>query len=117
MTSRVAAGEAPIRYLDAHAVATCLPSPAELLTLAELALRSLVAGAQVPPKAAVSGGGVFAHAMPARLERAAVPGGGSGADLLGMKWIAGASTNRARGLPAMAALIMLGDPDTGVPVA
>ena len=122
----------PIRYLDAAAVAAHLPGPQELIALAELALRSLVNGADVPPKAGIGDpDGRFAHAMPARLRGALVPPDAAGPtstaegiaadvpvrDLLGMKWIAGGPGNRTKGLPAMSALIVLADPDTGVPVA
>src|SRR3712207_4217102 len=109
---------ATLRYLDAAAVAASLPGPSELVELGALALRSLEGGAQVPPKAAVTDpAGTFAHAMPAHLAAAAVPGGGGAADLLGMKWIAGSSANRSRDLPAMSALIVLSDPPTGLPLA
>jgi ornithine cyclodeaminase/alanine dehydrogenase-like protein (mu-crystallin family) len=92
---------------------------AELVDLAELALRSLVSGAEMPERAALPPGpeGVFAGAMPARLRAADVAGGGARADLLGMKWIAGGAGNRARGLPALASLIVLDDPETGAPIA
>jgi ornithine cyclodeaminase/alanine dehydrogenase-like protein (mu-crystallin family) len=106
-----------IRYLDGDAVTAHLPGPRDLIALAELALRSLVVGAEVPPKAGINDpDGRFAHAMPARLVAGAVPEAGSGAsptDLLGLKWIAGAPGNRAAGLPAMSALIVLSDPVTG----
>jgi ornithine cyclodeaminase/alanine dehydrogenase-like protein (mu-crystallin family) len=120
---------APIRYLDAATVAAHLPGPRELIGLAELALRSLVGGADVPPKAGLGDpDGRFAHAMPARLMAGRVPTGATEAgaqgidavaagDLLGMKWIAGGPGNRAAGLPAMSALILLSDPGSGMPVA
>ena len=108
-----------IRYLDGASVRAALPSQEELVDLAELALRSLVSGAQMPERAAVAPGpeGVFAGAMPARLRAAEVAGGGATSDLLGMKWIGGGTGNRARGLPALASLIVLDDPSTGAPVA
>ena len=107
------------RYLDGASVRAALPSQEELVDLAELALRSLVSGAQMPERAAVAPGpeGVFAGAMPARLRAAEVAGGGATSDLLGMKWIGGGTGNRARGLPALASLIVLDDPSTGAPVA
>ena len=108
-----------IRYLDGASVRAALPSQEELVDLAELALRSLVSGAQMPERAAVAPGpeGVFAGAMPARLRAGEVAGGGATSDLLGMKWIGGGTGNRARGLPALASLIVLDDPSTGAPVA
>ena len=62
----------------------------------------------VRPRPATS----FAHAMPAHLR-----GQGAQDDLLGMKWIAGFATNNARGLQALNAVVLLNDPETGVPVA
>lgn len=109
---------AALRYLAAADVAEALPPPAELVDLAELALRSLVAGADNPPNAVIADpDGRFAFAMAARLTAAAVPGGGADADLLGTKWIAGSPRNRAAGLPALSALVILSDPASGVPVA
>jgi ornithine cyclodeaminase/alanine dehydrogenase-like protein (mu-crystallin family) len=108
-----------VRYLDAATVRGALPAPAELVDLAELALRSLVGGAEVPEKAGLVPGsnGLFAHAMPARLVAADVPGGGARADLMGLKWIAGGPANRSAGRPALAALIVLNDPETGDPLS
>ena len=58
--------------------------------------------------------GSFAHAMPAHLRG----GDQSGAeDLVGMKWIAGFPSNNALGLPALSALVVLNDPDSGAPIA
>ncbi|CAN5446931.1 hypothetical protein BH24CHL9_BH24CHL9_14760 [soil metagenome] len=108
-----------MRYLDAAAVTASLPTPTEMVDLAEVVLRSLVAGAEVPEKAGLSPGssGVFAHAMPAQLRATEVSGGGVSRDLMGLKWIAGGPANRAAGLPALAALIVLNDPATGMPLA
>jgi ornithine cyclodeaminase/alanine dehydrogenase len=50
--------------------------------------------------------------MPAHL-RASDPQ----ADLVGMKWVAGFGTNSAAGLPAISAVVVLNDPETGVPIA
>jgi ornithine cyclodeaminase/alanine dehydrogenase len=58
--------------------------------------------------------------MPAAL-RPAAGGTGAGAetadDLLGIKWVAGFPANRARGLPAIHAVVVLSDPETGEPRA
>ncbi len=50
----------------------------------------------------------FINAMPAYLPR-------KGA--CGMKWISGFPTNVAKGLPALASLLVLNDPETGFPIA
>ena len=73
-----------------------MPPLDERLRLAERTMVALVADAELPPKIGVHPrpGGSFAHAMPAYL-RGADPAGAD--DLVGMKWIAGFPTNRARG--------------------
>jgi ornithine cyclodeaminase/alanine dehydrogenase-like protein (mu-crystallin family) len=38
-------------------------------------------------------------------------------DLVGMKWVAGFSTNNAVGLPSISAVVVLNDPETGLPTA
>lgn len=101
------------RYLSAADVAASMPPVGERLELAERAMTALVADAELPPKIGVHPrpGGSFAHAMPAVLRD---PAGG---DLLGMKWVAGFPDNRAAGLPAIHAVVILNDPTTGVPRA
>lgn len=86
------------------------------LALAERTLIALVADAELPPKIAIHPRpeGSFVHAMPAHLRG---PEADGGADLVGMKWVAGYATNNDRGLPAINALVVLNDPQTGLPLA
>ena len=65
---------------------------------------------EMPPKPALHpGGGAFIHAMPA-LVRGEV-------GLAALKWVAVYNTNPARGLPALAALLVLSDAADGQPLA
>jgi len=50
--------------------------------------------------------------MPAHLRDASPDG-----DLVGMKWVAGYATNNALGLPGISAVVVLNDPETGLPIA
>jgi ornithine cyclodeaminase/alanine dehydrogenase-like protein (mu-crystallin family) len=77
---------------------------------------ALVADADLPPKIAVHPRprDSFAHAMPAYLR--GLENDGS-ADLLGIKWVLGFPENRAAGLPAIVATVLLNDPRTGLPLA
>lgn len=106
----------PLRYLDADDVRAAMPSVDERLELAEWTMTALATpgASELPPKIGVHPRpeGSFAHAMPAHLR-----GADAGADLLGMKWVAGFGGNRALGLPAIHALVVLNDAATGVPVA
>jgi ornithine cyclodeaminase/alanine dehydrogenase len=106
----------PLRWFGADDVAAAMPPLDERLRLAELTMTALArsGGGDLPPKVAVHPrpSGSFAHAMPAHL-RAETPAG----DLVGMKWVAGFSSNGALGLPAINAVVVLNDPETGVPVA
>jgi ornithine cyclodeaminase/alanine dehydrogenase len=103
----------PVRYLSAADVTQAMPPVAERLALAERTLTALVADAELPPKIGVHprAAGSFAHAMPAVLRD---PGG---ADLLGIKWVAGFPDNRTSGLPAISAVVILNDATTGRPRA
>lgn len=106
----------PLRYLSSDEVLAAMPPLDERLALAERTMTSLVSDAELPPKIGVHPRqeGSFAHAMPAYL-RGADPAGAD--DLLGVKWVTGFGANRALGLPAISALVILSDPTTGRPVA
>jgi ornithine cyclodeaminase/alanine dehydrogenase-like protein (mu-crystallin family) len=108
--------DAGLRYLSAADVAAAMPDVAERLALAEQTLVALVADAELPPKIGVHPRpeGSFGHAMPAYL-RGADAGGAD--DLVGMKWVTGFGANRARGLPAISAVVVLNDATTGRPEA
>ncbi len=108
----------PIRYLSATDVLEAMPPVAERLDLAERTMTALVRDAELPPKIGVHPrpAGSFAHAMPAAL-RPAERRSETDGDLLGIKWVAGFPDNRARGLPAIHAVVVLSDPSTGQPQA
>jgi ornithine cyclodeaminase/alanine dehydrogenase-like protein (mu-crystallin family) len=107
-----------IRYLSAADVMAAMPPVAERLDLAERTMTALVADAELPPKIGVHPrpAGSFAHAMPASL-RPGASDGSTDRDLLGIKWVTGFADNRAAGLPAIHAVIVLSDPGTGTPRA
>jgi ornithine cyclodeaminase/alanine dehydrogenase-like protein (mu-crystallin family) len=104
--------DAPIRYLGAADVERALPGVEQRLGLAERSMIALLGDADMPPKVAVHPRprDSFAHAMPAYLRGPAADGSH---DLLGIKWVTGAPDNRAAGLPALAATVLLSDPTTG----
>jgi alanine dehydrogenase len=103
-------------YLDAAQVEAALPPIGEQLELARRTLVALVEDADLPPKIAVHPRpeGSFGHAMPAWLRG---PQEDGSADLLGIKWVLGFPGNRAAGLPAIVATVLLNDPLTGLPLA
>jgi ornithine cyclodeaminase/alanine dehydrogenase-like protein (mu-crystallin family) len=95
---------------DVEAAAVTMPQIIERL---ETAFKERGAGrAEMPPKPGIhpgpSGSDSFIHAMPASIPalRAA-----------GMKWVSGFPGNPARGLPYISGLLILNDPETGLPVA
>ena len=106
----------PLRYLAAADVIACLPPLHQQIRLAERAMIGLATGAELPPKIGLHPrpADSFVHAMPAYLRGPAADGS---ADLVGMKWIAGFPTNAAARLPALHGLVVLNDPQTGLPVA
>jgi ornithine cyclodeaminase/alanine dehydrogenase len=105
-----------LRFFSAADVAEAMPDLDARLALAERTLIALVADAELPAKIGVHPRPAesFVHAMPAHL-RGADPAGTE--DLLGVKWVAGFATNNDRGLPAINALVILNDAQTGLPTA
>lgn len=101
-------GAPALHYLSAADVERCLPPLEERLELARRALVALGRGeAEMPPKIGVHPrDGSLIHAMPAWLRKE---------DLVGLKWIAAFPGNRAHHLPAINGIVVLNDPETGVP--
>ncbi len=63
----------------------------------------------MPPKPGIhTQPDAFIHAMPAYIEAM---------DAAGMKWVSGYPANPAAGLPYISGLLVLNDPETGIPVA
>ncbi|HEU4449521.1 MAG TPA: hypothetical protein VFR63_06030 [Gaiellaceae bacterium] len=99
-----------VLFLSRADVARLLPGIPEQLDLVERAYRSLAAGrVELPPKPGVHPRkDSFLHAMPAYLRDE---------DVVALKWVAGYPANKERGLPYITGLVILNDPETGVPLA
>ena len=93
-----------------------MPPLDERLRLAELTMTALARpeASQLPPKIAIHPRpeASFVHAMPSHLR-----GEDASGDLVGMKWVAGYATNTALGLPGIHAVVVVNDPETGIPTA
>jgi alanine dehydrogenase len=97
-------------YLTREEVSRLLPALPEQLDLVEETYRAVGAGrVELPPKPGIHPRpDSFIHAMPAYLRDD---------DVAALKWVAGYPTNKERGLPYITGLIVLNDPETGLPVA
>ena len=97
-------------YLSRAEVATLMPPVGEQLDLVEETYRAVGAGrVELPPKPGIHPRpDSFIHAMPAYLRDD---------DVAALKWVAGYPANKERGLPYITGLIVLNDPETGVPAA
>ncbi len=83
----------------------------EIICLVEAAFHQKGLGkVEMPPKPGIhpGGGDNFIHAMPAY-----IPEMGSA----GIKWVSGFPGNKERGLPYITGLLILNDPETGMPLA
>ena len=64
---------------------------------------------EMPPKPGIHPRvDAFIHAMPAHIPRLGAAG---------IKWVSGYWSNRDRGLPYISGLLILNDPDTGIPIS
>jgi len=99
-----------IIYLSAQDVRSVAPSMSDVIDAVERMFCEKAAGSvEMPPKPGIHPSeDAFIHAMPAYIPalRAA-----------GMKWVSAYPSNPAAGLPQIAGLIILNDPDTGLPTA
>jgi len=86
-----------------------LPMSAILIALEEMFREKGEGRVEMPPKPGIHPRpDAFIHAMPAY-----IPALGSA----GMKWVSGFPDNQRRGLPYITGLLILNDPETGVPLA
>lgn len=99
----------PLTYLSAVDVATLLPAVREQLELVREAYGAMAAGeAEVPATPQLHPReGTFLHAMPAYL---------SGRDVASVKWIGGNPANAASGIPYINGLVIVSDPESGLPL-
>jgi ornithine cyclodeaminase/alanine dehydrogenase-like protein (mu-crystallin family) len=96
-------------YLSSEDVARVGLPIAEIIATVEAAFGEKGEGrAEMPPKPGIHPmPDAFIHAMPAYL---------SGMGAAGMKWVSGFPENKNRGLPYISGLLILNDPDTGLPI-
>ena len=99
-----------ILYLSKNEVAECGLTMPEVIEAVEQAFREKGEGrVEMPPKPGVhSRPNSFIHAMPAYI---------AATGALGVKWVAGYPENSKRDLPYISGLVVLNNPDTGLPLA
>jgi ornithine cyclodeaminase/alanine dehydrogenase len=92
---------------DVEAAGVTMP---EIIQTLEIAFREHAEGrVEMPPKPGVhSQPDAFIHAMPAYIPALRA---------IGVKWVSGYPGNAGRGLPYIGGLLVLNDPDTGLPLA
>ncbi len=98
-------------YLSQADVASAGLTMAEIIDLVETAFGEKGKGrVEMPPKPGIhpGGGDNFIHAMPAY-----IPAMNSA----GVKWVSGFPENHKRDLPYITGLLILNDPETGLPIA
>jgi ornithine cyclodeaminase/alanine dehydrogenase-like protein (mu-crystallin family) len=98
-------------YLSQADVASVGVTMAEVIDALEIAFREKgESRVEMPPKPGIhpGGGDNFIHAMPAYIPAL---------DSAGIKWVSGFPDNRDRGLPYITGLLILNDPETGLPIS
>ncbi|MBW1977390.1 MAG: ornithine cyclodeaminase family protein [Deltaproteobacteria bacterium] len=100
-----------VLYLSKADVSAVGVSMKEIIEALEIAFREKGEGrAEMPPKPGIHPGGEdnFIHAMPAYIPAL---------KSAGVKWVSGFPENFKRGLPYITGLLILNDPETGLPVS
>jgi alanine dehydrogenase len=99
-----------VRVLSRSLVASLLPPVLQQLDLVEETYVAMAAGdVELPPKPGIHPRvDTFIHAMPAYLRHS---------DVAAMKWVSGYPSNPSRGLPYITGVIVVNDPNTGLPLA
>ncbi|MFO7681511.1 MAG: ornithine cyclodeaminase family protein [Chloroflexota bacterium] len=103
--------EHKILYLSQHDVVSTGLEMAEIIQLLEKAFDEKGQGrVEMPPKPGIhpGGGDNFIHAMPAYIPAL---------HSAGVKWVSGFPGNAQKGLPYITGLLILNDPETGIPLA
>jgi len=103
--------EKQLLYLSRADVVSVGVTMAEIINLLETAFREKGEGrVEMPPKPGIhpGQGDNFIHAMPAY-----IPAMNSA----GIKWVGGFPDNHKRGLPYITGLLILNDPETGLPIS
>ncbi|MBU2497532.1 MAG: ornithine cyclodeaminase family protein [Proteobacteria bacterium] len=98
-------------YLSQADVVSVGLSMAEIIEALEIAFREKGEGrTEMPPKPGIhpGGGDNFIHAMPAYIPAL---------NSAGLKWVSGFPENHKRGLPYITGLLILNDPETGLPLS
>lgn len=97
-------------YLSRADVVSVRLTMAEIIAALESMFREKGEGrVEMPPKIGIhTMPDAFLHAMPAAI---------SAQNAAGMKWVGGYPENSQRGLPYITGLLILNDPETGVPIA
>jgi len=98
-------------YLSHDDVIAVGMSMAEIIDALEIAFREKGKGlTEMPPKPGIhpGGGDNFIHAMPAYIPAMKAAG---------VKWVSGFPENHKKGLPYITGLLILNDPETGLPIS
>ena len=98
-------------YLSQDDVISTGLTMAEIIEALEVAFREKGRGnTEMPPKPGIHPGGEdnFIHAMPAYIPAL---------NAVGVKWVSGFPGNHKKGLPYITGLLILNDPETGIPVS
>jgi alanine dehydrogenase len=107
-TPRMTRTSIEITAISRNEVAELLPPIRAQIDLVERTYVAMAAGGvELPPKPGIHPRpNAFIHAMPAYLRES---------DVAAIKWVSGYPSNRERGLPYISGIIIVNDPETGLP--